>query len=147
MSSVQTRKLYGIAGALAILAIPYFILRWDEQQQIEHAQSLCPFKMATGFPCPGCGITKSLIFLYKGDLAKSLYYHVFGPLTVLACILAIAVLTTEIATKKEYFNNILFNKRLAYLLAATLAAYHFGRIVWFVWTHSLDDILQESVWR
>ena len=147
MSNLPTRKLYGIAGALAILAIPYFILLWDAQQQIERAQSLCPFKMATGFPCPGCGITKSLIFLYKGDLAKSLYNHVFGPLAVLACVLAIIVLTAEIATKKTYFNKILFNKRLAYLLAAALAAYHFGRIVWFVWTHSPEEILRESVWR
>lgn len=130
-----------------MLAIPYFILLGDEQEQIERAQSLCPFKMATGFPCPGCGITKSLIFLYKGDLVKSLSYHVFGPLTVLACTIAVLVLTVEIVTKREYFTKILFNKRLAYALAAALAAYHFTRLVLFISTNSLEDILRESVWR
>jgi hypothetical protein len=147
MTSLPTRKLYGIAGALSMLAIPYFIRLGDEQDQIEHAQSLCPFKMTTGFPCPGCGITKSLIFLYQGDLVKSLSYHVFGPLTVLACTVAVLVLTVEIVTKREYFTKILFNKRLAYLLAFALAAYHFTRLVLFISTNSLEDILRESIWR
>ena len=70
----RIRKLYGIVGALAILAIPYFIMIQSENNNIETAQSLCPFKMLTGFPCPGCGITKSLIFFYEGDFLKSIYY-------------------------------------------------------------------------
>ena len=68
----QIRKILGIAGALLTLVIPYFIMLQNDNRHIETEQSLCPFKLLTGFPCPGCGITKSLVFLYEGDFFKSI---------------------------------------------------------------------------
>jgi hypothetical protein len=148
MSSVKiTRKIYGIAGALLILAIPYFIMLYNDNEHIETSQSLCPFKMLTGFPCPGCGITKSLIFLYEGNFSKSIYYHLFGPFTFLFCIIAIIVLTIELLTKKEYFQKILYSKKLAYFLGTTLAVYHLTRVIFFVSANNLDDILRQSIWK
>ena len=114
---------------------------------IETDQSICPFKMITGFPCPGCGITKSLVFLYEGDFIKSIYYHLFGPLTFFVCIAAILILSLELATKKEYFQNILFNKKLAYVLGSTLAVYHLVRLILFISTNNIDDILRQSIWK
>lgn len=142
-----TRKIYGIAGALTILAIPYFILLFGGNSDIETSQSYCPFKMLTGFPCPGCGITKSLVFFYEGDILKSLYYHLFGPLVVFACVAAIVVLILEIITKKEYFQQLIFSKNLAYILGISLAVYHLVRIIYFISSHSLDEILMESIWK
>jgi len=114
---------------------------------IETDQSICPFKMITGFPCPGCGITKSLVFLYEGDFVKSIYYHLFGPLTFLFSIAAILVLSLELATKKEYFQNILFNKKLAYVLGSTLAVYHVIRLILFISANNIDEILRQSIWK
>ena len=114
---------------------------------IETDQSICPFKMITGFPCPGCGITKSLVFLYEGDFVKSIYYHLFGPLTFLFSIAAILVLSLELATKKEYFQNILFNKKLAYVLGSTLAVYHVIRLILFISANNIDEILRQSLWK
>ena len=114
---------------------------------IETDQSICPFKMITGFPCPGCGITKSLVFLYEGDFVKSIYYHLFGPLTFLFSIAAILVLSLELATKKEYFQNILFNKKLAYVLGSTLAVYHVIRLILFISANNIDEILPQSIWK
>ena len=114
---------------------------------IETDQSICPFKMITGFPCPGCGITKSLVFLYEGDFVKSIYYHLFGPLTFLFSIAAILVLSLELATKKEYFQNILFNKKLAYVLGSTLAGYHVIRLILFISSNTIDEILRQSIWK
>lgn len=114
---------------------------------IETAQSICPFKMLTGFPCPGCGITKSLVFFFEGNFLKSIYYHLFGPLTVLACIAAIFILFFELVTKKDYFQNILYSKKLAYVLGSTLAVYHLIRVIVFISTNNIDSILLESIWK
>jgi hypothetical protein len=145
-NSGRHKKLLGIAGALLTLAIPYFILL-RHGEHIETAQSLCPFKMITGFPCPGCGITKSLIFLFKGDFYKSLEYHLFGPLTFLFCITIIAILAVELITKKEYLRKYFFSKKIAYTLGGALIIYHFTRLIYFISSNSIDEILRESVWK
>lgn len=147
INTKSKRKIYGIIGAIITLMIPFLLLFFEQDTHLETDQSLCPLKMLSGFPCPGCGITKSLVFFYEGDIQKSLYYNIFGPLVIAFCLASIVVLTTELITKKEYFNQLLFNKKLGYGLAIFLATYHFIRIVYFINTNSLDDILRQSIWR
>jgi hypothetical protein len=127
--------------------VPFLLLFFNQSDHLETDQSLCPLKMLTGFPCPGCGITKSVVYFYEGDIQKSLYYNIFGPLVIAFCITTIVVLSTELITKREYFTKLLFNKKLAYGLAIFLASYHFIRIIYFINTNSLDDILRQSIWR
>lgn len=119
----------------------------DADNHLETAQSLCPLKMLTGFPCPGCGITKSLVYFYEGDLLRSLTFHLFGPFVILLSLATIVVLTTELITKKEYFNAYLYNRKMAYFLAAILVVYHIIRLVYFFKTNDLDSILKQSIWR
>ncbi len=140
-------KLLGIAGAIVTLAFPYFVMLFGGHGHIETAQSFCPFKMLTGFPCPGCGMTKSLVFLYEGDIWRSLCFHLFGPFIFICCISAIIVLVLEIITKREYFHGILYSRKLAYFLGFTLIIYHMGRLVYFISTNNLSEILQQSIWR
>ena len=114
---------------------------------LDHAQSLCPFKMLTGFPCPGCGITKSIVYFYQGDLYKSLSFHVLGPFAVVFSAAAILVLTAEISTGKEFLNGYLYNRKLAYALAILLAIYHLVRLVLFIRSYTWDEILAQSIWK
>lgn len=46
----------------------------------------CPLVLVTGFPCPGCGITRALFYLFTGQIEKSLYIQPMG-IVVLACII------------------------------------------------------------
>ena len=32
----------------------------------------CTFKKVTGFPCPGCGGTRAFVYLFQGDIYKSI---------------------------------------------------------------------------
>lgn len=41
---------------------------------------VCPFFYITGFLCPGCGLTRSLIALLQGNIIASISYHPLGPL-------------------------------------------------------------------
>ncbi|MGD9347525.1 MAG: DUF2752 domain-containing protein [Candidatus Aminicenantes bacterium] len=42
----------------------------------------CSFKNLTGLPCPGCGLTRSIVTGMHGDLRASLAYHRLGLLTL-----------------------------------------------------------------
>jgi len=147
INTKSKRKIYGIIGALITLMVPYFLLLFNANNHLEVDQSLCPFKMLTGFPCPGCGITKSLVYFYEGDILKSLYYHILGPLVIAFCVVTIVVLSTELITKKEYFDKLFYNKKLAYGLGFFLASYHLIRIIYFIKDNSIDEILNQSIWR
>lgn len=139
------RKLYGIAIAVLTIVVPYLMM--VSNPHIESSKSICPFKMLTGLPCPGCGITKSIIFLYKGDINKSLAYHIFGLPVILFCIVSISVLLLELLTKKEYLHWLFYSTKLAYTLAFILITYHVARLVILISHNTVADILKESIWR
>ena len=44
---------------------------------------LCAARRMTGLPCPGCGITRSGSNLLRGDFARAVNYHPFGPVLLL----------------------------------------------------------------
>jgi hypothetical protein len=127
--------------------IPFYLMLQNSEDHLKNEQSICPFKMLTGMPCPSCGITKSIVSFYEGDVPKSLHYHVLGPATVLFSISIIVLLLIEIKTKKEYFNKYLYSRKIAYGLALFLAIYHIIRLVDFLQNHTFQEVLKESVWK
>lgn len=65
--------LYLAAGfALAFGAV--FDPAWQES-----APGVCLFRHATGLPCPGCGLSRSVAALLHLDVAAAFAYHPFGP--------------------------------------------------------------------
>jgi Protein of unknown function (DUF2752) len=132
----------GLAAGTLLLPLVFI-----HDAQFEHGQSLCPLKALTGFPCPGCGITKSLVSLYKGDLAGSIHYHILGIPLALFCVAVIVVALVELSNGRRYFRMLLYSKRLAWSLGIGLGVYHIARSVEFVHSHDVDGILRESIWR
>lgn len=46
--------------------------------------SLCLFYRMTGWPCPGCGLTRSCVCFAHGRWAESFVFHPLGPLFFVA---------------------------------------------------------------
>lgn len=131
---------------LLVLIIPFFI-HITNNGNLEKEQSLCPSKMLTGFPCPGCGITKSLVYLYEGDLLKSIAFHLFGPVVLVLSVYFLIKLSLELYYKKPFFVNTFNKKKWTYVFVALLIVYHLIRIALFIKNNSWDSILKESIWR
>jgi Protein of unknown function (DUF2752) len=43
---------------------------------------LCPLAAATGYPCPGCGLTRATLALLRGHLSEAVAFHPLAPLLV-----------------------------------------------------------------
>src|SRR5262245_11327824 len=48
--------------------------------------SSCTFRTLTGVPCPGCGLTRSLCLVARGDWSASLQIHPLGILIAAAAL-------------------------------------------------------------
>jgi hypothetical protein len=44
--------------------------------------SFCLLRNTTGMPCPGCGLTRSVVHAVHGDWKGSFQYHRMGPIIV-----------------------------------------------------------------
>ncbi|HCO68648.1 MAG TPA: hypothetical protein DIT04_12945 [Dysgonomonas sp.] len=71
-----------IFAILAVIGGYSFLLFMDHSWGDEHF-SACPFKFITGIPCPGCGMGRATLALFRGDIQQSLYYNILCiPLTI-----------------------------------------------------------------
>lgn len=59
-------------------------------EPLTQTPSFCPFKMMTGLPCPGCGMTRSVVALLHGDPSASWFFHPLGSVFLLL-VLAVAL--------------------------------------------------------
>jgi hypothetical protein len=41
---------------------------------------VCGFRRLTGWPCPGCGLTRSFVFAAHGQIGAAFGAHLLGPL-------------------------------------------------------------------
>lgn len=57
---------YAALAAQAVFGIPH------------DGATLCPFRLVTGIPCPGCGMGHALVTGLRGDWAASFHYHPLG---------------------------------------------------------------------
>lgn len=60
---------------LIILALMVILLGYYEINKVYHVGIPCLFYKITGYKCPGCGITRALFSLIKGDIKQAIYYN------------------------------------------------------------------------
>ena len=74
----------------------------------------CTFKNLTGLPCPGCGLTRSLVAAAHGDVKQSFRHHRLGLLTLIYVLLqfiyrigslAVPALTVRIFGPEKHLNR------------------------------------------
>jgi hypothetical protein len=86
--AAATRGLAGAAAAALTIACAVSPAR------VESGPIVCPFRLATGLPCPGCGLTRSWVFIAHGDFRAAVVANPFGFVTMAAAVALIAVVAT-----------------------------------------------------
>ncbi|HEY3227261.1 MAG TPA: DUF2752 domain-containing protein [Planctomycetota bacterium] len=67
---------------------------------------LCTLKAALGVSCPGCGMTRGLAALARGEPGVSLKYHAFAPLVALGAVAAWLALGLGLITGRNFFPDL-----------------------------------------
>ncbi|GAA2066519.1 DUF2752 domain-containing protein [Williamsia deligens] len=124
--SVRTTALAAAVGAGAVVAaavIPTSV--------VGNGPVLCPFRLVTGLPCPGCGLTRSWVAVAHGDVASAFSDNAFGPISftaVVAMTVAAAVLAL-VAPARIGVLAAVARSRVVYSVAAVWVVYGIVRAV------------------
>ncbi len=74
---MKPRTLY-ILAALACIAGYVWTLYSIHSEKAGGDFSPCPFRNITGLPCPGCGTTRSVGALTRGDFTEAWHFNPMG---------------------------------------------------------------------
>lgn len=79
---------------------------------------ICIFYNIFGIPCPGCGLTRSVMALLHGNIAESVAYNILGiPIIAISAVIVALLLAGKGKEVKCWFEK---HKRLLILLAVVL---------------------------
>ena len=70
--------------------------------QVASSPVVCPFRLSTGLPCPGCGLVRSWVALAHGDLVRSLQFNWFGPAAMLIAGGALVMVVVEWSGRAQF---------------------------------------------
>ncbi len=76
------RKIKKLTPFIAVAAILAVAVVFSDVE-------LCVFRRVTGLPCPSCGMTRSYLALFSGDIGRAFFMHPLFPLIPLIAFLVI----------------------------------------------------------
>lgn len=74
------RGLFWLAGGLGAAGLAV-LAAWIPPD--DGSLSICLTRRGLGLPCPGCGLTRGLAHLLRGDLGRAMALHPLAPLVAL----------------------------------------------------------------
>jgi len=137
------RRQLGVVGLamLVILVISVLYAPWSTTGPV-----LCPLRLATGIPCPGCGLTRSFCAMARGDLHHAFQFHLLGPLLFLATMVAVPLMLYQWRSGRRvnWFISLMFSTRVAGALAIALIGFHVVRLLQLASTGALMAQMHHS---
>ena len=97
-----------------MLIIAYFVL------SLKYLYSLCPMVMITGFPCPGCGLTRAGFRLLRLDFTGAFRMHPFIYLIV-------------VYAGMFGWNRYVRKQKMGKYLNAFLLLLMIGMVIFYIW--------------
>jgi hypothetical protein len=87
----------------------------------------CPFKVLTGIPCPGCGMTRAILSIIKGDFHGAFGYNPFS--FFLLFVVVLSAVPGKQAEKLPSIAPVIMNYFFIVVLVAVLIFWFFARLL------------------
>ncbi|MGD1713797.1 DUF2752 domain-containing protein [Dapis sp. BLCC M172] len=91
----------------------------------------CPLLRYIGIPCPGWGLTRSLMAVARGDFSQAIAYHLFGLIFFALFLVAILHLVLELINNRKFqvfYIRLIQNSQFQIFCFLVLFGYHGTRL-------------------
>ncbi len=99
----RRERLIALGMSLSIVAL-FGLLWYLQEREFDFSRLFdpCGFKQRTGWPCPGCGMTRSVLAFARGDVLMSFYCQ---PAAAMMCsvLVAAVIFAFPVAVLGVYF--------------------------------------------
>lgn len=135
-------RILGAVACLSVLIVSYVYAPYKQSGPV-----LCPLRLFSGLPCPGCGLTRAFCSITHGHLVAAVRFHAFSPLVFLGFLVAIIVLPLEAFRRRRlrFLNRILFSPTVAQCLLVSLITYHVIRLIYQASNGQLMESVKHSI--
>ncbi|MCE5248292.1 MAG: DUF2752 domain-containing protein [Candidatus Polarisedimenticolia bacterium] len=146
--SFRRARLAAAATALIVLAAA-----WLYAPHVHDGPVICPFRLITGLPCPGCGLTRSFCAMAVGDWRDAFADNVFGPpLFALTLATPLLALTELWLGRALAWRRLMYDQRVAAVLCWAVGGVHAARLLWWgidgtLWSDYFSRSWIVWVWR
>jgi len=119
---VRTWLLLGLAGAVGFYVLGHV------RVLTQNGYVFCGFYATTGIPCPGCGLTRAIAALARGEIRTALRLHPFAPLLLVEAVVLWALGTRELLRRRALAPPPWLVERLLVWQGAALLALWLARL-------------------
>lgn len=91
----------------------------------------CPLLRYVGIPCPGWGLTRSLMAVARGNWSQAIAYHLFGPIFFTVFVIAILHIVLELINNRKissFYIPLIHNHHFHIFCFLVLFSYHGTRL-------------------
>lgn len=96
----SSKKLYKVIAVAAPLLLVTAFLMKDFFIELAGSFPKCTFKAITGYDCPACGNTRSVLYLLRGEIFSAVRCNIAPPLLLTLLILLYIEMIFDISGKR-----------------------------------------------
>lgn len=111
--------LFVVPGVLLLAA---HLLPVPQNGALAGLPTICVFKVLTGWPCPGCGLTRAIVLCAHGDWSQAFVFHPLGAIFYFALWGALALGVLPALRGRRIAFGKPFLQRLVMIASGTYAA-------------------------
>jgi len=98
LSDVRVRYVFIMAG----MAGGYGLLFCLDKISF-HPRTFCIFRNLTGYPCPGCGMSRAVMCLWHGNITRALWYNPLSVFLIAATVISMGWMIRDMVLRRETF--------------------------------------------
>lgn len=122
MEIIKKHKLLSIVVLLLLCGVGVYIF-YSYNPETSGFFLQCPFKLLTGYDCPGCGSQRALHALLHGDVKQAFTYNPLFILAIPYVITGFIFNQDKVKTKYPRLRKALFGQKAIYIILSIVIAF------------------------